>query len=194
MSSAAPDKHSVVVVGGGLAGLYAAKLLQQHFPDVIVLEATEQPGGRVKQASVKNLLLAVLLDFPEQHGCYQVHGIAPWPIEAGPQFVHGANSFLKVRNLFAIGKCLHLVLYRISACMQTMLDEMHCGIKEYDWPDWWYFGKKRQFLKAPEQAGGKLFSIQLYTKTKSIIISWRWSLHYHTRSIRVVTCTTVLCT
>ena len=60
MSSAAPDKHSVVVVGGGLAGLYAAKLLQQSFPDIIVLEATEQPGGRVKQACVRRLLLDVL--------------------------------------------------------------------------------------------------------------------------------------
>lgn len=36
--------------------------------------------------------------------------------------------------------------------MQTMLDEMQCGIKEYNWPDRWYMGKKRRFLKAPEQA------------------------------------------
>lgn len=32
-----------------------------------------------------------------------------------------------------------------------MLDEMKCGIKEYDWPDWWYFGKERRFLHAPEE-------------------------------------------
>lgn len=65
MSSPAPNEHSVVIVGGGLAGLYTAKLLQQRFPDIIVLEATQQPGGRVKQASVKRLLLDVL-DFPQQ--------------------------------------------------------------------------------------------------------------------------------
>lgn len=59
MSSAATETHSVVVVGGGLAGLYAAKLLQQRLPDTIVLEATEQPGGRVKQASVDDLLIVV---------------------------------------------------------------------------------------------------------------------------------------
>ena len=57
--------------------------------------------------------------------------------------------------------------------MQAMLDEMQCEIKEYDWPDRWYFGKKRQFLKAPDQASGKSMSIQLYTKTESVIISSR---------------------
>lgn len=33
-----------------------------------------------------------------------------------------------------------------------MLDEMQCGIKEYAWPDWWYFGKEQRFLQAPEKA------------------------------------------
>jgi monoamine oxidase len=41
--------HSVVVVGAGLAGLYAAHLLNKHFPDVIVVEAQNRIGGRVKQ-------------------------------------------------------------------------------------------------------------------------------------------------
>ena len=45
------SEHSVVIVGAGLAGLYAAKLLQPEFPDLIVLEATDRPGGRVRQAS-----------------------------------------------------------------------------------------------------------------------------------------------
>ena len=51
MPERAVPEHSVVIVGAGLAGLYAAKLLQPEFPDLIVLEATDRPGGRVRQAS-----------------------------------------------------------------------------------------------------------------------------------------------
>lgn len=29
----------------------------------------------------------------------QVHGIAPWPVELGPEFVHGANTSLAVREV-----------------------------------------------------------------------------------------------
>ena len=131
MSSAAPETHSVVVVGAGLAGLYAAKLLQQRFPDIIVLEATEQPGGRVKQASVDDLLI-VVCELSRLLWIHQVHGIAPWPIEAGPQFVHGANSSLKVRHPCsqAAGNCLHpgltcLPMY-LHACRRCW---MSCNVE-----------------------------------------------------------------
>ncbi|KAG2437442.1 hypothetical protein HXX76_006092 [Chlamydomonas incerta] len=90
--------HSVAVIGAGVAGLYAARLLKEKFPDVVVLEAQNRIGGRVKQ----------------------VHGMAPWPIEAGPEFVHGRNSVL------------------------VKLAETHMGVTftEKEWPDWWYFGKE----------------------------------------------------
>lgn len=46
--------------------------------------------------------------------------MAPWPIEAGPEFVHGRNSIF-VRFV-----------------------EQHLGVRfvEKDWPDWWYFGRQ----------------------------------------------------
>ncbi|GLI62385.1 hypothetical protein VaNZ11_005004 [Volvox africanus] len=90
--------HSVAIIGAGLSGLYAAHLLKDRFPDVVVLEAQDRVGGRIKQ----------------------VHGMAPWPIEAGPEFVHGRNS----------------VFVRFA--------EQQLGVKfgEKEWPDWWYFGEE----------------------------------------------------
>lgn len=105
------ESHSVVVVGAGLAGLYAAKLLQPHFKDVVVLEATDRPGGRVRQAGFGGADLVFNITSQKQqcasNCCVQVAGAAPWPVEAGPQFVHGADSSLKVHILQLPHHCVH---------------------------------------------------------------------------------------
>ena len=44
------EAHDVVVVGAGSAGLYAAKTLIAQGYDVLILEATDRIGGRVKLA------------------------------------------------------------------------------------------------------------------------------------------------
>lgn len=64
--------HSVVIVGAGMAGLYAANCLKGSVQDLIVLEAQSRVGGRVKQVS----------------------GVAPWAIDVGPEFIHGSKSIL----------------------------------------------------------------------------------------------------
>lgn len=86
--------HSIAIVGAGLSGLYAAHLLRKSHPDLVVLEAQNRIGGRVKQ----------------------VHGLTPWPIEAGPEFVHGSNS----------------VFVRVAT-------QLGVKFEEKAWPDWWYF-------------------------------------------------------
>lgn len=48
----AEEYHSVVVVGAGVSGLYAGHLLKQRYPDLLVLEAQDRVGGRIKQASL----------------------------------------------------------------------------------------------------------------------------------------------
>lgn len=39
--------HPIVIVGGGLSGLYAARLLHQRGMDFVLLEARAHPGGRI---------------------------------------------------------------------------------------------------------------------------------------------------
>ena len=45
-------KHDVVVLGGGLAGLSAARDLAAGGADVVLLEARNRPGGRVEQTTL----------------------------------------------------------------------------------------------------------------------------------------------
>ena len=56
-SAELPDSADVVVVGAGLAGLCAARRLHQHGLDVVVLEASDDVGGRVRTDDVDGFLL-----------------------------------------------------------------------------------------------------------------------------------------
>ncbi|CAK0783395.1 hypothetical protein CVIRNUC_006594 [Coccomyxa viridis] len=100
------EPRSVVVIGAGLSGLQAANRLSQHFPDIVVLEASSQIGGRIRQ----------------------VDNVADWPVQLGPEFIHGAKSSLK-----------------------RILEEIGCQCQEYEWPDYWYFGNERLLIRPGNQ-------------------------------------------
>jgi hypothetical protein len=71
------DPHplaSVVVIGGGVAGMTAAIELAKSGCRVTLVEADSRLGGRVRT-----------VDNPD---------IAPWPIALGAEFVHGSGSVL----------------------------------------------------------------------------------------------------
>ena len=55
-SSADTPYHSVVIVGAGVAGLNAARQLLAAFPDLLVLEAADRIGGRIKQVHIARCL------------------------------------------------------------------------------------------------------------------------------------------
>lgn len=57
----------VVIVGAGIAGLYAAYLLQQRKVNVTILEASNVIGGRIRS-------LETFSDFPVELGAEEIHG------------------------------------------------------------------------------------------------------------------------
>jgi monoamine oxidase len=66
-------KPPVVIVGAGAAGLSAAGILLDEGIPVVLLEATDRIGGRVRH----------------------MDGFAPWPIELGAEEVHGLDNCLR---------------------------------------------------------------------------------------------------
>ena len=65
-----PNQHDVAIVGAGLAGLVAARTLVAAGRDVVVLEASDAPGGRVRTDVVDGHRLdrgfqVLLTDYPE---------------------------------------------------------------------------------------------------------------------------------
>lgn len=67
-------KGKVIVVGAGAAGLYAANLLQERGCEVLMLEANQTFGGRIRQNT----------DF------------ATAPIDLGAQWIHGKNELYRL--------------------------------------------------------------------------------------------------
>lgn len=79
----------VIVVGAGAAGLAAAQTLLDSGADVVLLEASERVGGRVRT-------LRDFADFPIELGAEEIHGRqSPWFDRAsahGAQFVTAATT------------------------------------------------------------------------------------------------------
>jgi len=73
-----PFDGTVAIIGGGAAGLYTADILNSKGINVIVLEASNQLGGRVR--SLRN-----------QHEI-PVQTSADFPVELGAEIVYGTNS------------------------------------------------------------------------------------------------------
>ncbi len=73
LSLAEDEKHDVIVVGAGIAGLGAANELQSRGYDVIILEAKDRVGGRLYTDSS-------LDGIPLDRGASWIHGVIGNPI------------------------------------------------------------------------------------------------------------------
>lgn len=66
---------TVVIIGAGAAGLFAADILNSKGVKVIVLEASHQIGGRVRSLrNQKEILVQTAADFPVELGAEVVYG------------------------------------------------------------------------------------------------------------------------
>ena len=70
MTTVVPDRAEVVVVGGGLAGLAAARVVAEAGRDVVLVEASDDVGGRVRTDEVDGYLVdrgfqVLLTAYPE---------------------------------------------------------------------------------------------------------------------------------
>ncbi len=54
--------YDVIVVGGGAAGLMAAKILSAAGKKILLLEAREQLGGRIHEVKISPFRLKVVLN------------------------------------------------------------------------------------------------------------------------------------
>ena len=75
-----PEKIDVVVVGAGLAGLSAARVLQRVGRKVVLVEASDGVGGRVRTDVVHGFRLdrgfqVLLTAYPEMHTQFDMHAL-----------------------------------------------------------------------------------------------------------------------
>lgn len=78
-----PYDGNVIVIGAGAAGLYAADILRVKGINVTILEASSQPGGRIR--SLRN-------QTDVQYQSFNNASQADFPIELGGEVVYGSNS------------------------------------------------------------------------------------------------------
>ena len=88
----------VVIIGAGLAGLVAARVLCGAGLDVVLLEADEQPGGRVRTDRVDGLLLDrgfQLLNpsYPQAGRTFDLRALRLRSFGAGAVVAHGDRRY-----------------------------------------------------------------------------------------------------
>jgi phytoene dehydrogenase-like protein len=98
MQPALPASADVVIVGAGLAGLAAARELQGRGRDVLVLEASDGVGGRVRTDEVDGFLLdrgfqVMLTAYPEAERQLDLRALDLRAFEPGALVLRGERRF-----------------------------------------------------------------------------------------------------
>ena len=102
-----PDRAEVVIVGAGLAGLACARVLSDAGVEVVVLEASDGVGGRVRTDVVDGFQLdrgfqVLLTEYPEAKRQLDYAALDLRPLDRGA-LVHVGGQFHRVNDPFRVG-------------------------------------------------------------------------------------------
>jgi monoamine oxidase len=131
--------YDVIIIGGGATGLMAAKLLSEAGRKILILEAKDKPGGRIRQIDA--------LSFPAEGGAEFIHGNLRATIdlmhEAGIKKEKLKGKFCWVSNGnwntgYNLFSYWDLLMPKLRACD---IDISVDGFLEK-----WFYGKKYQLL------------------------------------------------
>lgn len=103
--------HSVVIIGAGLSGLYAAQLLKDRFPDVVLLEAQNRVGGRIKQVCLANGRHKVAASVA-QHPSVLCNCL----LSLGGRVVGSLRNYVKNKACYEARQELYLIFSTVSPC------------------------------------------------------------------------------
>jgi monoamine oxidase len=135
-----PHHGSVLIVGAGVAGMYAAHLLAENGFEVTVLEASENYGGRIRT----------------------LENFANFPIELGAEEIHGENSIyyqiMQTHDIALFDSTIGKNYYLID---EELVSEESARKN----PD---FVKALELIASIEQYDGSEISLQEYMDIKHI--------------------------
>ena len=119
-------KHDVIIVGAGLSGLSAAVHLHRQGRKVLILEASDRAGGRVKTDSVDGFILdrgfqVLLTAYPEAKNLLNYKDLQLCKMLPGATVLYDGGTF-EIADPFRRPKALFSTLF---APVGTILDKIN---------------------------------------------------------------------
>ena len=119
-------KHDVIIVGAGLSGLAAAVHLHRQGRKVLILEASDRAGGRVKTDSVDGFILdrgfqVLLTAYPEAKKLLNYKDLQLCKMLPGATVLYDGGTF-EIADPFRRPKALFSTLF---APVGTILDKIN---------------------------------------------------------------------
>jgi monoamine oxidase len=117
---------SIVVIGGGFAGVGAARQLRlTGFPNVVLLEAAPFIGGRAQNSKLS----------PDQ----SIADFCPYPIEFGGEFLHGSEENMLLSYIQEKG----------------VRNKPDAKVKQVPFPNYFYLAKEGKLMSSIEAENDK---------------------------------------